>query len=723
MSFIEELKRRNVFRVGIAYVLLGWVVMQAADFALDLIDAPNWVIQVFFIAGLIGLPFALFFAWAFELTPEGIKREEDVDRSQSVTPQTGRKLDRAIIAFLATAVVLLLADRFFMADDRPEASPATTQAEAPAVEVSAPEEKTSIAVLPFVNMSSEPEQEFFSDGISEEILNALSKVDEMKVAGRTSSFAFKGRNEDLRTIGQTLGVKHILEGSVRKAGDKVRITAQLIQAEDGFNLWSETYDRELDDIFAIQDDIANRILEALTTTLDVTPNVAGTTPLNVADYNKFLMGRQLMRERREGPLQQAAALLEEVTTSEPDFAPAWAERAITIMLLRDDLNSYGSIPFEEAMTLASEYLERARALDPDNPEMLAGYGLYYDNMSRRELAIQNLRQALEINPNLTNASNWLWRLLWQLGRFQESVALSEQIRERDPLYLPTATNISFDYLVLGLEKELQDHYAQVRKQLLAVDESRVREVETALYMIRADYAGAVKTHRPTDRSEDLWSAMRALNLIALGEPEAAARMAAGTSQEFAGLARAGKLEEARMVAAPLLAEGRGIREYMEALATHGEYEDLVQFFDERWSSLKDFEAQVVVKGLATGLPLGHMVEAFRATDDPARAERFLTRFGEVLEESNRERVNNHWHTFAEAYYATLLGDSDAALEHLAAFADAGHFVTPDFTRDYRSFEFLRGNPEFEALLVQMTERLDQQRAELDLPPYEERLSG
>jgi tetratricopeptide (TPR) repeat protein len=443
----------------------------------------------------------------------------------------------------------------------------------------------------------------------------------------------------------------------------------------------------------------------------------------VTDYNKFLMGRQLMRERREGPLQQAAALLAEVTESEPGFAPAWAERAITILLLRDDLSAYGSIPFEEAMTLAGEYLERARALDPDSPEMLAGYGLYYDNRSQRELAIQYLQQALDINPNLTDARNWLWRLLWQLGRYQEAVALSEQTRERDPLYLPTATNISFDYLVLGQEEKQAEHYAQIREQLLAVDEARVREVETALYMMRADYAAAVKTHRPTDRSEDLWSLVRALNLMALGEPEAASRMAAGTSVEFLGLAQAGKLEEARMIAAPLLAEGQGIRDYMEALATNGEHEELVQFFDERWPSLEDFEAQVVVKGLATGLPLGHMVEAFRATEDLARAERFLERFGEVIEASNREDVDNHWHTFSEAYHATLLGDAEAALGHLSAFVDAGHFLPPDFTSQYRTFEFLRGDAQFEGLLTQMTERLNQQRAELDLPPYEERLSG
>jgi TolB-like protein len=721
LSFFEELKRRNVVRVGIAYVLLGWVVLQAADFGLDLIDAPNWIIQAMFIIGLAGMPIALFFAWAFELTPEGIKREEDVDRSQSITPKTGRKLDRAIIFFLAAAVVLLLADRYFQVDEQAPPLERPPVAIDPDSGTSAPT-RTSIAVLPFVNMSSDQEQEFFSDGISEEILNALARVSELKVAGRTSSFAFKGRNEDLRVIGETLGVDHILEGSVRKAGDKLRITAQLIQVKDGFHLWSETYDRELTDVFAIQDDIASRILKALTTTLEVSPH-SSATPLNIADYNKFLMARQLMRERREAPLQQAAALLEQVTANEPDFAPGWAERAVAVLLLRDDLSAYGSIPIEEAMPLARDYLERASAVDPQSPEMLAAYGLYYDNASQREVAIDYLQRALAINPNHSDARNWLWRLLWQQGRHQEALALNEETRALDPLYLPTASNITFDYLVLGQEAALAAHLEQIRRQFGAFDEAKVREVQAAVAIVQADYAGVINTHRPTDRSEDLWSFMRALNLLNLGEGEWAARMAAGTPVEILGLALAGRPEEAKMVAGPLLAQGNGISEYIHLLAANRQYEELVRFFDERWPDREAYEAQVQVKGLGTGLSLGQMTEAFRATGDEARAEEYLARFGEVLDESTREGVNNHWHNFSKAYYATLLGSTEQALEHLADYAASGHVLPPDFTRQWPSFEFLRGDAGFEALLAQMTEQLNRQRAALDLPPYQERLGG
>jgi TolB-like protein len=229
-----------------------------------------------------GLPLALILAWAFEMTPEGIKKEKDVDRSQSITNKTGRKLDFTIIGILAVAVVFLLYDRFSNKGSEPVA--ATTSVE---VADSQDEKRTlnpaetttkSIAVLPFVNMSSDPEQDYFSDGISEEILNALARVKELKVAGRTSSFAFKGKDQDLRVIGEALGVGHILEGSVRKSGNTVRITAQLIQVKDGFHLWSDTYDRELDNVFAIQDEIATAILEQLKATL-----IAGNLALMEAD--------------------------------------------------------------------------------------------------------------------------------------------------------------------------------------------------------------------------------------------------------------------------------------------------------------------------------------------------------------------------------------------------------------------------------------------------------
>ncbi|MDH4020499.1 MAG: hypothetical protein OEU84_12955, partial [Xanthomonadales bacterium] len=257
MSFFEELKRRNVFRVGIAYGVAAWVLLQVADLVLENINAPDWVIQAMMLMVALGFIAALVIAWAYEMTPEGIKKEADVDRSQSVTADTGRKMDRIIIGFLVDAVAVLLYRQ--SGNSSPENEAANIPAEAGVVTQADPAlepDRKSIAVLPFVNMSSDPEQEYFSDGLSEELLNRLAKNDQLHVAARTSAFQFKGQNLDISDIGRQLKVVHVLEGSVRKAGNRLRITAQLIQVDNGFHLWSETYEREMDDVFAIQDEIA-----------------------------------------------------------------------------------------------------------------------------------------------------------------------------------------------------------------------------------------------------------------------------------------------------------------------------------------------------------------------------------------------------------------------------------------------------------------------------------
>ena len=237
-SVWEELKRRNVVRVAIAYVIVSWLVLQMTDVLIPLLALPEWIGRLIFLILLIGFPLAIFFAWAFELTPEGIKKEKHVDRSASVTHVTGRKLDFVIISVLTAALILFAVDKFYL-------TPSSNQVVESVREVVATDIQRSIAVLPFVNMSSDPEQEYFSDGLSEEILNLLAKVPDLKVIGRTSSFAFKGKNEDLRGIGKALDVSTVLEGSVRKSGDRVRITAQLIDVSNGAHLWSETYDRTL----------------------------------------------------------------------------------------------------------------------------------------------------------------------------------------------------------------------------------------------------------------------------------------------------------------------------------------------------------------------------------------------------------------------------------------------------------------------------------------------
>ena len=306
MSLFDELTRRNVFRVGIAYAVSAWILLQVADLVLENISAPAWVMQVFMLAIAIGFPLALLFAWAFEMTPEGIKLEKNVDRSQSITHITGQKMNRGITIALAIAVVLLLVDKFTPDEVGPgSVSPEAVQTTESSVErelnpALAAEDEKSIAVLPFVNMSSDPEQDYFADGISEEILNTLAKVSELKVAGRTSSFAFKGKNEDLLEIGKILRVNHILEGSVRKSGNRVRITAQLIKVNDGFHMWSETWDRELNDIFVIQDEISAAILEQLKTQL--LGQQLATVKTDTRAYELYLLAKQRIYERNQASL-------------------------------------------------------------------------------------------------------------------------------------------------------------------------------------------------------------------------------------------------------------------------------------------------------------------------------------------------------------------------------------------------------------------------------------
>ena len=251
-SFWGELKRRNVVRVAIAYAIVSWLLLQIADVVLDNIEAPTWVFQAILLLLVIGFPVAIIFAWAFELTPEGIKKEKDVDRSESITHITGRKLDFAIIGVLAITVVYFVAEQFFWADDRATES----------------QINASIAVLPFVPLSSGEDDGYFADGLTEEILNALTQIPELQVTARTSSFFFKGQNIPVPEIATRLNVAHVVEGSVRRDGDRVRITAQLIHASSDRHLWSQTYDRTFQDIFAIQQDIAENIAEALNVVLD-----------------------------------------------------------------------------------------------------------------------------------------------------------------------------------------------------------------------------------------------------------------------------------------------------------------------------------------------------------------------------------------------------------------------------------------------------------------------
>ena len=310
-NLFQELKRRNVFRVAIAYVAIAWLILQVSDIVLDNIAAPEWLMKALMFFLLIGFPVAILFAWAYEMTPEGIKREHEVDRSTSITNETGQKLNRTIIAVLLAAVAFLLVDKFYLQD-----SSTTVVAEA----------DKSVAVLPFVAMSRGEDDEYFADGLTEEILNSLTRVPELLVTARTSAFHFKDQDIPIPEVAEQLGVAHIVEGSVRRDGDRLRVTAQLIRAADGFHLWSENYDRETQDTFGVQTDIAEKIATALGVFLDEDAEAAmkAAGMRNAEAYVALQKARELLNDAHNDydmlpGLRAANALIDQVVALSHKF--------------------------------------------------------------------------------------------------------------------------------------------------------------------------------------------------------------------------------------------------------------------------------------------------------------------------------------------------------------------------------------------------------------------
>ena len=457
MNFFAELKRRNVFRVGIAYVIVGWLVAQVAQLAAESFGAPAWVMKMLLTVLVIGFPLALLFAWAFELTAEGLKRESQVDRSQSVTRNTGRKLDRAIIVVLLLTLGWFAWDRFLNHPPAPTAGtpsvasePAKSipQAEAPSAS------QPSIAVLPFVNMSADPDNEYFSDGISEEILNVLSRIPELKVAARTSAFAYKGSNAKVAQIARELGVNHVLEGSVRKAGDQVRITAQLIQADNGFHLWSETYDRQLTNIFAIQDEIAAAIAQSLKVTLSLESGKSGnrTGTASVPAYEHYLQGMSLWHQRTAVSLHKAIEEFEAAIAIDPDFARAYAGLALAWAVIE----GYEDISSELTHQQTQVAAKRALELDPDNVEALAALGVIARYDSRYEDALRLFHRAIALNPSFATAHQWLGGTLGEMGDPEAGLASYREAWSLDPRSRIIGYNLALRMWRLGHRQEAHE---------------------------------------------------------------------------------------------------------------------------------------------------------------------------------------------------------------------------------------------------------------------------
>jgi TolB-like protein/Tfp pilus assembly protein PilF len=444
MSFIAELKRRNVVKVAVLYLVAAWFLLQVADVLASLLPVPEWTGSFVFILLVIGFPLVLIFSWVYELTPEGIKREKDVDRSHSITGETGRKINFLIIALLVLAIGVVALDRF-MPREVPVAETVVVEESGPekmadpaalAAAKFAPAPDRSIAVLPFVNMSGNPENEYFSDGLTEELLNVLAKVDGLRVAARTSSFRFKGEVGDPAVIGQALNVNHLLEGSVRQSGDRIRITAQLINAADGYHLWSETYDRTLDDVFAIQDEISRAVGQALEVRLlgdETREQSVQIATRNMGAYNAYLKGTQKLASSGVEPFRAAEGYFRQAIELDPDFAGAHAGLAQSWVFLV----TWGTLGMKETYPKIEEQVEKAVGLNPDLPSAwtLRGWLRYNRDQKNpdRAGAAQALRQALALEPGNALASEWLAATLNEMGRREDAVAILDEAIERDPL--------------------------------------------------------------------------------------------------------------------------------------------------------------------------------------------------------------------------------------------------------------------------------------------------
>jgi TolB-like protein len=411
MSLFTELKRRKVFKVGAAYLIVAWLAVQAASIGFPAFDAPPWALRIFILIALLGFPIAVVMAWVFDITREGVKLD------------VGASGGKGLFAVAALLIVLALGWYFY-------GQPSFRKGDVATPTVADP---NSIAVLPFANISGKADQDYFSDGMTEELLNVLAKVPQLKVVARTSVFQFKDKGGDIREIGRKLGVTNVVEGSVRRDGEQVRITAQLVRVADGFHIWSETYDRKLERVFALQDEIARRIGAALKLSLGISAPVAARTPIDPEAYDEYLKGRALLRQRNDLPA--AIVHFKKAVAKAPEFAAAWSSLSLTYEV--SFWYTPHMTPAFQAELLAGEKAaaERAAALDPDAAATEHALGNLARAQFKYALAEGHYLRAMQIDPGYPDVREDYAEILYEVGRMEDSARAARQLVQLDPYFV------------------------------------------------------------------------------------------------------------------------------------------------------------------------------------------------------------------------------------------------------------------------------------------------
>ena len=556
LRLFEQLKQRNVFRVAALYLVVCWLILDPVHVVFHMLDVPIWADRLVIMLMVIGFPAALIFAWVYEITPEGLKPTVEVPHGQSIRRLTGRRIDRAIIAVLLAALGYLVIDKFWISrrpgpsppvasattgESRPSASTSPTAAPVTAAPEPASQSTVfdppqhSIAVLPFVNMSGDKQQEYFSDGLTEELLNSLSRINELQVAGRTSSFYFKGEHADLSTIAHKLNVASVLEGSVRRSAHTVRITAQLINAANGFHLWSQTYDRDLGDVLKLQTEIADAVAGALKVTLlgDVAARIELGGTHNAAAFDAYLRASKAVLRHDAKSFEAAISAYTEAARLDPNYALAFAQRSLILTgyasefqtdpaAIRESIEKAradatqaialapglaeghlalgavfdtGLLDFTQATT---EY-ERALALAPGHAQVLAVYGRFAVYMGRTDTGLATARRAVVVDPLNPITHSHLGQALFGARRYEEAIAAFQDFRTLDPEDPGVNGLPGLAYYALGnLEAaktacEVKLDY-WISQQCLAMADQKLgrrAEAEAAVAKLKATYGEAV----------------------------------------------------------------------------------------------------------------------------------------------------------------------------------------------------------------------------------------
>jgi len=434
-SFFGELKRRNVYKVAVAYAVISWLLIQAASILLPTFEAPAWVMKAFVVFLAFGFAVAVFIAWAFEMTPQGMKRTDDVSPDEVIPQWSKRKFAALIVSVAVIAAGLFV----FQLARKPSSTNAPTA------------NNKSIAVLPFVNMSADKNDEYLSDGVSEELITALSKITGLQVKARTSSFVFKGKNEDIQKIGELLHVSHLLEGSVAKAGNKLRITAQLIQASDGNHEWSDTYDRDMQDIFAVRSEVAQKVAETLKVRLlgEEKKQLDKKPTENLEAYNLYRQGRYYGDRVSEEGIKKALPFFEQAIQKDPRFALAYAGMADTYVAAADAF-----IAPREAFSKAKEAALKAIELDDSLAEAHASLGLvHYHYDWDWAAAEKEFKRALVLNPQSAWSYTLYTQFLGGMGRVDEANDQGKRALEIDPLSVTARWCLGWAFLSAGRSDE------------------------------------------------------------------------------------------------------------------------------------------------------------------------------------------------------------------------------------------------------------------------------